>query len=122
MNALSKAGEILLSAGYQPIFPLREVQHVERFRFYRDRDPGWLKRVHNLVCKEWPIRIGLPSRYRHQKVTRKRVESIDPARYLFHGHLRALLCLAQHLAKRPVRTQMLNSTFEVCHTMTALKK
>ena len=57
VSALSKAGEILLSAGYSP-HSLREVQHVERFRSNRDCHPGrsvFSVRVRNLVCKDWQI-------------------------------------------------------------------
>jgi hypothetical protein len=42
--------------GLSAHFPLREVQHVERFRFYRGGYPVCIQRVRNLVCKNWKIR------------------------------------------------------------------
>ena len=59
LNALSRAGEILLPVGYLPHFFLREAQHVIRFHFDRDSCPDrfiCLVRVCNLVCEDWQIR------------------------------------------------------------------
>ena len=56
-DALSRAGAAL-SVGYLPHFLLREVQHVIRFHFDRDRYPDRLcsVRVRNLVRENWQIR------------------------------------------------------------------